>query len=176
LISQSQDQEHFPSSWLSELASKHRKVVLGGQGGDEIFGGYTRYLIAYFEQCIKGAIDGTMNDGSFIVTYQSIISNLESLRNYKPLLQQLWSKGLFGPLEQRYFQLIARTPGSSHAVRWDLLGDHDPYDAYLKIFHGDNVGKRSFFDLMTNFDFKTLLPGLLQVEDRMSMAHGLESR
>lgn len=30
--------------------------------------------------------------------------------------------------------------------------------------------------MMTHFDFKTLLPGLLQVEDRMSMAHGLESR
>jgi asparagine synthase (glutamine-hydrolysing) len=29
---------------------------------------------------------------------------------------------------------------------------------------------------MTHFDFKTLLPALLQVEDRMSMAHGLESR
>jgi asparagine synthase (glutamine-hydrolysing) len=29
---------------------------------------------------------------------------------------------------------------------------------------------------MTHFDFKTLLPGLLQVEDRVSMAHGLETR
>ena len=29
---------------------------------------------------------------------------------------------------------------------------------------------------MTHFDFKTLLPGLLHVEDRMSMAYGLESR
>jgi asparagine synthase (glutamine-hydrolysing) len=29
---------------------------------------------------------------------------------------------------------------------------------------------------MTHFDFKTLLPALLHVEDRMSMAHGLESR
>ena len=29
---------------------------------------------------------------------------------------------------------------------------------------------------MTHFDFKTLLPALLQVEDRVSMAHGLESR
>src|SRR5262249_49331533 len=28
----------------------------------------------------------------------------------------------------------------------------------------------------THFDFKCLLPALLQVEDRMSMAHGLESR
>jgi asparagine synthase (glutamine-hydrolysing) len=29
---------------------------------------------------------------------------------------------------------------------------------------------------MTHFDFKTLLPALLHVEDRVSMAHGLESR
>jgi hypothetical protein len=29
---------------------------------------------------------------------------------------------------------------------------------------------------MTHFDFKCLLPALLQVEDRMSMAHGLEAR
>jgi asparagine synthase (glutamine-hydrolysing) len=29
---------------------------------------------------------------------------------------------------------------------------------------------------MTHFEFKCLLPALLQVEDRMSMAHGLESR
>ena len=40
----------------------------------------------------------------------------------------------------------------------------------------DNVHKTAYFDKMTHFDFKCLLPGLLQVEDRMSMAHGLESR
>ena len=39
-----------------------------------------------------------------------------------------------------------------------------------------NVGHESYFDKMTHFDFKTLLPALLQVEDRVSMAHGLESR
>jgi asparagine synthase (glutamine-hydrolysing) len=38
------------------------------------------------------------------------------------------------------------------------------------------VRKESYFDLMTHFDFKTLLPALLHVEDRVSMAHGLESR
>ena len=34
--------------------------------------------------------------------------------------------------------------------------------------------KEAYFDSMTHFDFKCLLPALLQVEDRMSMAHGLE--
>src|SRR4051812_164934 len=39
----------FPQFMVSQLVGEHRKVALGGQGGDEIFGGYTRYLIAYFE-------------------------------------------------------------------------------------------------------------------------------
>jgi asparagine synthase (glutamine-hydrolysing) len=49
----------FPQYVVSELAARHLKVVLGGQGGDEVFGGYARYLLAYFEQCIKAALDGT---------------------------------------------------------------------------------------------------------------------
>ena len=85
-------------------------MVLGGQGGDEIFGGYTRYLIAYFEQCIKAAIDGTMHDGNFVVTYESIIPNLVALRNYKPMLQEFWREGLFEDLDARYFRLINRAP------------------------------------------------------------------
>ncbi len=36
----------FPQYMVSALASRHRKVVLGGQGGDEVFGGYARYLVA----------------------------------------------------------------------------------------------------------------------------------
>ena len=40
----------------------------------------------------------------------------------------------------------------------------------------ENVQKEAYFDKMTHFDFKCLLPALLHVEDRMSMAHGLESR
>jgi asparagine synthase (glutamine-hydrolysing) len=166
----------FPQYIVSRLASRHRKVVLGGQGSDEVFGGYTRYLIAYFEQCIKAAIDGTMHSGSFVVTYESIIPNLTALQNYKPLLQEFWREGLFQDMDRRYFRLINRAPQLGDEIHWEVLNDYSPYETFQSIFNGQNVRKESYFDLMTHFDFKTLLPALLHVEDRMSMAHGIESR
>ena len=167
----------FSQFVVSKEAAKHRKVVLGGQGGDEIFGGYARYLIAYFEQCIKAAIDDTMDDGNFIVTYKSILPNLTALAPYKPLLKEFFSEGMFEPLDKRYFKLINRAPHLDGLVHWDSLGDYEPFEAFSQVFNGRNVKKHaSYFDKMTSFDFQTLLPALLHVEDRVSMAFGLESR
>ena len=166
----------FPQYMVSRAAAEQVKVILGGQGGDEIFGGYTRYLIAYFEQCIKGAIEGTLHDGNFVVTYESIIPNLVALRNYKPMLQDFWREGLFEELDARYFRLINRAHHIEQEIDTAALGDYSPFETFQEIFNGENVGHEAYFDKMTHFDFKTLLPALLQVEDRVSMAHGLESR
>lgn len=166
----------FPQYMVSHLVSRHHKVVLGGLGGDEIFGGYARYLIAYFEQCIKAAIDGTMHSGNFIVTYESIIPNLRALQQYKPLLQEFWREGLFEDLDKRYFRLINRAPDLGDEINWPELDGYSPYETFRAIFRGNNVQKESYFDSMTHFDFKTLLPALLHVEDRVSMAHGVEAR
>jgi len=167
----------FPQYMVSMHAAEHLKVVLGGQGGDEIFGGYARYLIAYFEQCIKAAIDGTYKDGNFVVTIESIVPNLGLLREYKPLLQEFWREGLFGPLDQRFFRLIDRSTDMRDEVDWSALDMAKVKDTFVTLFNNSsNVRREAYFDSMTHFEFKTLLPALLHVEDRMSMAHGLESR
>lgn len=167
----------FPQFMVSAHAAKEVKVVLGGQGGDEVFGGYARYLIAYFEQCIKAAIDGTYKDGNFVVTIESIIPNLGILREYKPLMQEFWKEGLFGPLDERFFRLVDRSTDMKSEVMWQDLDMGNVKESFFKVFNSrSNVRKEAYLDSMTHFEFKTLLPALLQVEDRMSMAHGLESR
>lgn len=167
----------FAQFMVSKLAAKYVKVVLGGQGGDEIFGGYARYVIAYLEQSLKAAIDGNYKNGNFVVTIESIIPNLGLLKEYKPLIKKFWSKNLFDPMDERYFNLIERSAEMGTVIDWTSLNTSQVKNDFLSIFNNsDNIKKDAYFDKMTHFDFKCLLPALLQVEDRMSMAHGIESR
>src|SRR3546814_12514797 len=92
-------------------------------------------------------------------------------------MREFWREGLFGPLDERYFRLVNRANDIENEIDWDALDMRGVFERYQAIFNNQaNVRKEAYLDSMTHFDFKCLLPALLQVEDRMSMAHGLESR
>jgi asparagine synthase (glutamine-hydrolysing) len=167
----------FPQYCVARLASRHVKVVLGGQGGDEIFGGYTRYLIAYLEASLRGGILGTHEDEKYVVTFESILPNLTQLRGYEPLLKRFWRHGLFEEADRRYFDLIDRSEATRRLIRadvWRAADGYSPFDEFRAIFNDPNC--HALINKMSRFDIKTLLPALLQVEDRTSMAVSLESR
>jgi len=167
----------FPQYMVSRLASEHVKVVLGGQGGDEIFGGYARYVVAYLEQALKGAINGNTDEGEHIVSLQNIIPNLRSIEKYQPMIKKFWSEGVFEPMDQRYFHLIDRMNGSISMYDPKFITDYSR-DAIFKRFQTlfNDPNTFSYFNKMTNFDMFGSLPALLHVEDRMSMGVSIESR
>lgn len=72
---------------LAESARKYVKVVLGGQGADELFGGYVRYLMMYTEHRL---------------------SQQPELVNYYSLAQFFWNPDMFREPAKRYYQLIRR--------------------------------------------------------------------
>jgi len=167
----------FPQFIVSRLAREHVKVCLGGQGGDEVFGGYARYVIAYLEQVLKGAIFETNEEGEHIVSLRSILPNLPYLRAYVPMLARFWSEGLFEPMDRRYFRLIDRSGGSLDLFAPEFRATFDReaiFARFQAVFNHPDT--QSYFNKMTHYDLVTNLPALLHVEDRVSMAVSLESR
>jgi asparagine synthase (glutamine-hydrolysing) len=167
----------FPQYIVSKLASEHVKVVLGGQGGDEIFGGYARYIVAYLEQAIKGAIFETNEEAEHIVSLHSILPNLPFLRSYVPMIKGFWETEVFEPMDKRYFRLINRMESSKTFLTGEFMSEYsseEMFESFASVFnHADTL---SYFNKMTHFDMVASLPGLLQVEDRVSMAVSIESR
>jgi asparagine synthase (glutamine-hydrolysing) len=79
---------------LARAASQHVKVVLGGQGADECFGGYVRYLL---------------------MTAERDLGNREELRHYLPLARFFWNPDMFDDYPRRYYQLVRRGGGKKEA-------------------------------------------------------------
>ena len=167
----------FPQYVVSRLAATKVKVCLGGQGGDEIFGGYARYVVASFERALKSAIYGDGGTGEPDVTLAAMAPNLPYLRQYVPMLDRFLKEGLFEPFDRRYFSLMNRSESAMHVYHGAFRARYDQeavFGRFQEVFNEPDTS--SSYNRMLHYDLMTGLPSLLHVEDRVSMAVSLESR
>ncbi len=165
----------FPQYCVSGLAKKNVTVVLGGQGSDELLGGYTRYLIIYLEQALKQSIFN--NNNSLHMSLTDLLPNLSQLKTYQPLMSYYLNDNLFGNPDSRYFRLVLRNERISELVSPEInkmAGGYSTFDTFREIFN--KVPDFELLNKILYYEMKAWLPTLLQVEDRMSMAWSLESR
>ncbi len=166
----------FPQFMVSRHAREHVTVCLGGQGGDEMFVGYARYLIGSLEEALLDSIAGRPATEDTLS-----LSNLEhclgTLKSYLPLLERIWRQGLREPSDQRYFRIINRLDASEALLtpQWrERMARSSVKDRFGEIFN--RPSRASHLKRMLHFDLVANLPTLLHVEDRASMASSLESR
>jgi len=161
------DSSALPTYLVSELASRHVKVALSGEGGDELFGGYYTYAADLLAQRFGGAA-----------------------RLAAPLVERLPSssaKASFDYRAKRFVRAAHLPPLERHHgwkeifspdLRAELTGRRngfDPLDLYRSAF-AETPGAELLARLQDVDRAVYLVDDLLVKTDRASMAHSLEAR
>lgn len=168
------DAAGFPIYLLSRFAREHVKVVLAGDGADELFGGYRRYaydqLAPYYSK-LPGRLTNDWIPG---------------LLEYLPRLRRIKSVARTLPIKDpanRYAAWLLLFSGEmqSHLLQPAILGEVSGYDLeapYARYYSSLNHSSEAdHLNRLMYMDLKTLLPdAYMEKVDKASMACSLEAR
>jgi asparagine synthase (glutamine-hydrolysing) len=160
-----------PLYFLSRLAREHVKVVLTGEGADELFMGYNRYRVTAWNARLGGAYHALFPAGA-----------RRAIRRLVPRLPRRLARPL-----QRSFLAVPTSPRElfyenfaifpTHAqdrlLAESLRAGRDPYRTVLERYEAE---PGTPLERMSRADLETYLVELLMKQDQMSMAASVESR
>ena len=164
-----------PLYFVSELASRHVKVVLTGEGSDELLAGYGKYPRALVNWHAGGAYNRLPGSARRFVA-DRIVPSLP---------------GAAGRYARRSFLVKDRTPESMFFDNFAAIGLRRQRDLLSHRFHAASMadaygpsrayfdapnGRSTILDRLLYADIKTYLVELLMKQDQMSMAASIESR
>lgn len=164
------DASSIPTYVVSKMAREFVTVILSGDGGDELFAGYERYLIHEgrnrFERIPRWFRRGVMLPLSRALPRAAY--GKQFLRNIS------LSDGARFVDSLSYFGADAKRSLLGEAIKRDLNG-HNSSAAFENLFAEPRSADQ--IERLLYLDSKTYLPGdILTKVDRMSMAHSIEAR
>lgn len=160
-----------PLYFVSRLAQSRVKVVLTGEGADELFLGYNRYRVTYWNERLGAVYDAWLPRSLRRAVTASIPQWPARVRRYA---QRSWLAVDAGH-RARFFDNFSVF--TDRRLRELLIvppsGDADPHGFGLRCYDEAEGG---VLEKMASVDLQTYLCELLAKQDRMSMAASIESR
>jgi asparagine synthase (glutamine-hydrolysing) len=162
------DSSAIPTFMVSRLASRSVKVVLSGDGGDELFAGYDKYVVEGREKRVEhlfGPVRGIL--GLTAALWPRAARGRNLLRHFS----------LHGPARYLDASILFRLEDQERLFRpeaFALVSAHDPGRGAAAHLRGTSG---HWLSALQSLDLAGYLPlDILTKVDRMSMAHGLETR
>jgi asparagine synthase (glutamine-hydrolysing) len=165
------DSSAIPTYMVSKLARDHVKVVLSGDGGDELFAGYTRYVVdrgrRQLARLPRMVREGVMQPLSEWLPHRTLGRNYLRNLSLDPIDRYVDSISIFTDLNKRSLY----TDDFQRRLNGESVG------AIMFGVFAASVDTGDELDRLLYLDSKTYLPGdILTKVDRMSMAVSLEAR